>query len=865
MNDPLNEIMRRKPQLSQFYQNALHVASHYGPVNHEITAALKNLAYASEFLYINIEALIPVLLQRNELAVFSSLLYSLAKTNHRFAAAFLTHYGKLALPLSTIADGISFLTSQCANKVKNGEKVLVSCLGADGPGKCLFLLRQWGCIASFSPGIVAESFRLYENRLKQLNWALLSQWFSRAEDLFTSNRSEEATQFLLLRSKESRRLLGMNNVVLDDYKKVLKIYCASLSGRDMLILGLNLSQFNMKTPYTDGTSIFLPDEIGFFTNPELNERTYTALAAIQAASIQMGTFTLDLEKISFRTELQDRYGLLLPAIKDNVNRQYKGIAQSVREREDGELEVVFPNDKKILVLNTEHEKLFYSFPSPDFAKELFTLVENTRIEIRLAGRYPGLKEDFELTNTHLFKARPGVRVNEKDDRLKKFMAVLECLIQYSLKNKIKAEINDPELLKIIQDVINTYRIIYKPGKKVEDSASVLFQLYNLFYDNFPITGYFTRNDARDLFPQSVKPSYFPEIVQDITPDLLKENEANQFVPEEGEGEMTIDLTSMRESDARPDDLRQAVLNGTYKLYRYPEYNYTKKGYEENHCILFESVLPSMGDAEFYQKTMATHKLIYKRIKKRFLLMKPDEMEYVRRWYSGDDIHLTDALDYSIGLARGETVDDKIYVRKIKNNRDIAVALLIDSSSSTDTPVYGTKIIDIEKQALCLLAGALSIVEDPFGIFSFYSMGRQRVFMNILKDFHEPWTGETQKRIESLNPYASNRDGCAIRHITERLKQRTERTRLLILLSDGIPADLGYGGSGSSDTTVYAIEDTRRAIIECRKENIIPYCITIDKYAKKYISHLYGDYHHTILSDVTRLPEHLSRLYYRLTR
>jgi nitric oxide reductase NorD protein len=96
-------------------------------------------------------------------------------------------------------------------------------------------------------------------------------------------------------------------------------------------------------------------------------------------------------------------------------------------------------------------------------------------------------------------------------------------------------------------------------------------------------------------------------------------------------------------------------------------------------------------------------------------------------------------------------------------------------------------------------------------------------------------------------------------------ERSEKTKLLLLLSDGIPADVGYGGKTATTTSHYAIEDTRRAIAEARLAGVIPYCITIDRFAKRYIPHLYGEWSYTILHDVAMLPERLSRLYLKLTR
>ena len=105
-------------------------------------------------------------------------------------------------------------------------------------------------------------------------------------------------------------------------------------------------------------------------------------------------------------------------------------------------------------------------------------------------------------------------------------------------------------------------------------------------------------------------------------------------------------------------------------------------------------------------------------------MKPEGMELSRRWYSGSDIHITDAVDYSISLMRGENPDEKIYYRKILNRRDIVVAILVDASSSTDTVVKTGKVIEIEKAAIAILASALDVIDDPFAIFSFFSLAQQ---------------------------------------------------------------------------------------------------------------------------------------------
>jgi nitric oxide reductase NorD protein len=85
-----------------------------------------------------------------------------------------------------------------------------------------------------------------------------------------------------------------------------------------------------------------------------------------------------------------------------------------------------------------------------------------------------------------------------------------------------------------------------------------------------------------------------------------------------------------------------------------------------------------------------------------------------------------------------------------------------------------------------------------------------------------------------------------------------RTRLLITLSDGKPEDWdAYKGD-------YGIEDTRKALMECREQGIHPFCITIDKEAQSYLPHMYGEVNYIFIDDVRKLPNRITEIYRRLT-
>ncbi|HXK55236.1 MAG TPA: nitric oxide reductase activation protein, partial [Gammaproteobacteria bacterium] len=154
--------------------------------------------------------------------------------------------------------------------------------------------------------------------------------------------------------------------------------------------------------------------------------------------------------------------------------------------------------------------------------------------------------------------------------------------------------------------------------------------------------------------------------------------------------------------------------------------------------------------------------------------------------------------------------------------------------------------------------ALETLGDRYAIYGFSSISRKRCELYHVKGFDEHYDAEVKARISGIQPQDYTRMGFAIRHLSGLLQQVDARTRVLITLSDGKPDDYdGYRGE-------YGIEDTRRALIEARRQGIHPYCITIDEEARDYLPHLYGPAAYTLVDEVTALPLKVSDIYRRLT-
>jgi nitric oxide reductase NorD protein len=63
---------------------------------------------------------------------------------------------------------------------------------------------------------------------------------------------------------------------------------------------------------------------------------------------------------------------------------------------------------------------------------------------------------------------------------------------------------------------------------------------------------------------------------------------------------------------------------------------------------------------------------------------------------------------------------------------------------------------------------------------------------------------------------------------------------------------------------YAVHDTHMALLEAKRKNITPFCLTVDKAGHDYLKTMCGDMSYEVLGDIWALPSRLPQLYRKLT-
>jgi hypothetical protein len=101
------------------------------------------------------------------------------------------------------------------------------------------------------------------------------------------------------------------------------------------------------------------------------------------------------------------------------------------------------------------------------------------------------------------------------------------------------------------------------------------------------------------------------------------------------------------------------------------------------------------------------------------------------------------------------------------------------------------VLDVEKQALLVLAHGLSACGDHHSILTFASRRHSWVRVETVKSFEEPMGAAVERRIGALKPGYYTRIGPAVRHAAAELARQPQRKKLLLVLTDGKPNDVGH--------------------------------------------------------------------------
>jgi nitric oxide reductase activation protein len=657
---------------------------------------------------------------------------------------------------------------------------------------------------------------------------------------------------------------------LEKVGEVLRLYAKALTGHEIRLMpraGANSRGAGWVTPTEDGKaiSLMLPSKIDRFPSPKENFAWYKVILTHQSGHAEFGTFQFALSRPS--KLFQDwRPGLI---------------------------------QKSPETLSDDRQGLRQLFPDPLLGMTIFDCVEDARIDAQMLARYPGVAPAYHRVAHQVLAERPRLAALPLRE------ALVEGLVQAGLGG---APLDHaPERLQTpLASALEQLRKVKHAAATVEDTAEAALRVYQIAAQlpNVVDEGECCHDHDHDHRPHrddDSKPDRLDDSVKD--PD-----EARFKAPPEVEFRMQMDDALLNRNDQEVDERNQPPLelienelNGPLLrdepfCYLYPEWDFRAGGFKDRWCRVRERVMEE-GTSDFYTETLSEHRLLVNQVRSRFEHFMPELFRKVTRRYDGEDVDLDRLVDLVVDTQAGVTPSEKIYWRRERTQRDVAVALLLDMSATTNEyvlleaaramrPTAPTaqsysqylrqiaagidergkplrrRTIDIEKQAAIVLIQALESIGDNYAVYAFSGSGRGSVEFHVVKDFAEPLSQRIARRMDGIAPAHATRMGAAIRHAVTKLERVEAQTRLLFLVSDGRPYDRDYGRDANDQE--YAVHDTRQALREAARRKVRPFCLTVDKEGADYMRAMCEDLPYEVVGRVEDLPISLITAYPKLT-
>ncbi|XOV88951.1 MAG: nitric oxide reductase activation protein NorD [Pseudomonadota bacterium] len=704
---------------------------------------------------------------------------------------------------------------------------------------------------------------------------VIRQWASGAGAFLPLN-IDAACAYLALDSATSgqslERLMGQVN--LSEVKRILQLYCEAIAGRRLSIEELEETADNFRDlPSTDGLSVHLPRQINRYPDARDNFCLYKISLLHQLGYYEFGTF----------------------------NFVSGGSWVSFRD-------------------------YFRTFPSPGLAARVFQVLEDARVDWALERRYRGA-----ALNLHRFKQEALTNLN-LDGATTAAQQCLLGLVVFSLDGQVETysptltalEAQIERLRSEAADIYLTMDVLAACLEIIDEATDAAAEARG---DRDPVL------PDEHVLPENVQVPFRGELEPDrvrINMALMEMEEQNvetgdgQEQPD-GSGEAP-DLRDIRIEQLKQGDVQNAVglmitdLDGmdtegdsnrskqdleefrgiiagkaqapSDRAFQYDEWDCVISDYRRRWCTLYE-IREVEEKPEFVADTLRDLASVARSVRRQLGNLRPEMLRKVKGMEDGEDLDLERAIEAAVDRRAGHTPDEKIYIQRIRKERDVSALFLLDMSASTDDRIpspegadgarvntfddddflhdyYGAghevderkRIIDLEKEAVVLMADALEGLGDSYAVCGFSGYGKDQVDFYLCKDFEEPYGHRAKGRIGGIKPCRSTRMGPAIRHAAARLVATESRIKALIIISDGYPQDFDYGKDRNSRD--YGVKDTTMALAEARQKGISAFCLTVDPSGHDYLREMCPDQQYMVIQDINQLPDELSKIYRSLT-
>ena len=312
-----------------------------------------------------------------------------------------------------------------------------------------------------SPPAVPEFIKGCPKVLDRISMNRIDRWFQEGVRILRQNNDGGMAYFKVESTYSEEMLEALSSgVEFSRVKTVMEMYCRGLAGAEVKLaateelVSKNIGWVSAESPSTEGSTVYLPSLVDRYPTKEDNFSWFKVVSTHQVAHLEFGSFRFVFEAPS----------LLFSDLRPRLER--KRLARTTSPAE-------FPEDEGAVLEQawlTDMQRFFNLFQDRKLALDVFTILEDGRLDARVKHEYPGIKRSYARIQTDSLRERPDLQ------SLPARAALVEFLVRISLQQRQGLQVPGQHV-KEARQIARIARRMIRPEATVEDVAEASLRVY----------------------------------------------------------------------------------------------------------------------------------------------------------------------------------------------------------------------------------------------------------------------------------------------------------------------------------------------------------------------------------------------------
>ena len=317
-----------------------------------------------------------------------------------------------------------------------------------------------------SPAAVPEFIKSCAKVMDRLSIGQVERWYEEGVTLLRQN-PDGGLAYFKIESAHSESILEAlsSGIELDRIKPIMEMYCRGLAGAEIKLaaseelVSKNIGWVSAESPSTEGSTVFVPAVVDRYPSKDENFSWFKVVSTHQVAHLEFGSFLFEFDRQS---------GLFVDKRSDLDQKRASRPAPEIEPEAETEADAAANGLERAWI--TDMQRFFNLFEDRKLALDVFTVVEDGRLDFRVKHEYPGIRPAYSKIQQDSYEGRPDIM------SLPAREALVEFLVRLSLQGS--DSIPAPEqYVEQAKQIASIARRVLDAGATVEDTAEATLRIY----------------------------------------------------------------------------------------------------------------------------------------------------------------------------------------------------------------------------------------------------------------------------------------------------------------------------------------------------------------------------------------------------